>query len=284
MDRFLPIGTVCRLKTNNRLIMITGYCSPEFVGDIKFKDYTGCVFPEGLSKIGQLCDFDHTDINEVIFKGYENEERKVLNNLLLKAFGEDSISQSKEDYVLASSDSYSKLLFDENGVVMIANVNEKKDDVDKEKKTFIDEYEFDETGTVISITKKDNIKNPFHKDLNSNSEPKKVNYSSIIKSNISNKVSEKDLNTLNDIKFDENGVVISDGVNSGEMISEKKETTEKTNQPPKSKYKFDENGVVISASLNPYEELSKKRNFSERTNQSPKIKYKFDENGVVISN
>ena len=77
--------------------------------------------------------------------------------------------------VLASSKSYSKLLFDENGVVMIA------DPIEEEPKTL-----------------KNNLKN---------------------------------------IKFDENGILVSEERESG--------ITDISNQQTKANFKFDEDGTVI---------------------------------------
>ena len=105
---------------------------------------------------------------------------------------------------------------------------------------------------------------------------------------------------LNKIKFDENGVVISDDSvpsfnqdnskfmfdENGVVISDGTEDVNKSNG-----YKFDENGVVISDET---EDVNKSNGYkfdengvvisdgTENTDNSS-VRYKFDENGTVIS-
>ena len=39
--RYLPIGSVIKLKNNNKSIMITGYYSVEYARDLEIYDYSG---------------------------------------------------------------------------------------------------------------------------------------------------------------------------------------------------------------------------------------------------
>lgn len=73
-EKFLPVGSVIVLKDATKKLMITGYCSmtPEHKG--KLFDYTGCLYPEGLLSSDQICLFDHEQINEIVFLGYQNDE------------------------------------------------------------------------------------------------------------------------------------------------------------------------------------------------------------------
>ena len=254
MSKFLPIGSVCKVKTTDKDIMIIGYYSTRFNGNLKIRDYIGCVYPEGLLNLSQICGFNHNDIEKVLFKGYENEKYKKFNVLLGKALGVDIQSagefHKENDMFLTKSDGYSKLLFDENGVVMISETAK------KEEKPTGTNYEFDENGNVTSIDNKSNLENPFIKTTESHEE-KKTNFSDIVskdKADTKDTIDEK--NSLNEIKFDENGIVISAPVSE-----------------PKEFFTFDENGVVIDQTTD------KEKKVSE-TNE----KYTFDENGVVISN
>ena len=73
-ERFLPIGTVCKLAKGEKKIMITGYLVSDEKKPDSYYDYSGCVFPEGVlnPKINLL--FNHDQIEKVYFKGYINEE------------------------------------------------------------------------------------------------------------------------------------------------------------------------------------------------------------------
>mgnify|MGYP004614868927 CR=1 FL=1 len=270
-EKCLPIGTVCTLKGKNKKVMITGFYSVEFSGNLKIKDYCGCVYPEGLLLPEQTCSFNHTDIEHIDFKGYTNQEQLVFERRLKGLTGDEEAAaaefHAKNDMVLASNKSYSKLLFDENGVVMIA----------------------EEAKTPVKSSKQESVKleveNPFHKEYATSSAPVSAKPSAdwkIFNNGLAfsedgtvvadaTNLEEKKKQSLNDIKFDENGVVVA--VNTVDEVS----SNFKANA---SNIKFDENGVVISEEkaippigpgLPGYVEPKQESNI------------KFDENGVVVS-
>lgn len=74
-NKELPIGTVVLLKGGLKKVMITGYSSISEEGSDKVYDYNGCIFPEGLME-NVFCLFDASQIEEVFFKGLENDEFK----------------------------------------------------------------------------------------------------------------------------------------------------------------------------------------------------------------
>lgn len=79
---FLPLGSVVKIRGSLRKTMIIARGLMTIIGEkALFFDYGGVIYPEGL--VGdQLLYFNHEDIEEVIFKGYEDEENKqVLKNL-----------------------------------------------------------------------------------------------------------------------------------------------------------------------------------------------------------
>lgn len=87
MDKkFLPVGSVVLLKNATKKIMITGFCSlsPEHKG--KLFDYTGCLYPEGLLSSDQICLFDHEQIGEVFYKGFESDEEVEFKTKLLSNY------------------------------------------------------------------------------------------------------------------------------------------------------------------------------------------------------
>ncbi|MDE5889044.1 MAG: DUF4176 domain-containing protein [Bacilli bacterium] len=68
----LPIGTVVLLEGGTKKVMITGYYS-KAEGENKVYQYNGCIFPEGFME-NVFCLFDQHQIEEVFYKGLENEE------------------------------------------------------------------------------------------------------------------------------------------------------------------------------------------------------------------
>ena len=251
-DKYLPIGSICTLKSKHKKVMITSYYSVEFNGNLKIKDYQGCAYPEGLLLPEFACTFNHSDIEKVDFVGYKNEEYDKFSSLLNRLTGnETSTTSSNNDWVLASSNSYSKLLFDENGVVVLAEPVEeiKKEDPVKEEKQPSFELKLD---------------NPFKKEYSKELE---LNFNTNIFEE--NKV-EENRNTSNTIyKFDENGFVISE-----EVVTPADE--EIKTEPAVPVYKFDENGFVIA------EEENVTANAEVEIPKAEPI-YRFDENGFVVA-
>lgn len=73
-----PIGTVVRLKDGEKRLMITGVKQTNLDGDGEEYDYISVLYPEGhLGENFQYL-FYHEDIEEVFFKGYEDEERNTF--------------------------------------------------------------------------------------------------------------------------------------------------------------------------------------------------------------
>ena len=46
--KYLPIGSIVKLKNKDVLIMVTGYYSVEYEENVMIYDYSGCLYPEGL--------------------------------------------------------------------------------------------------------------------------------------------------------------------------------------------------------------------------------------------
>lgn len=72
--RLLPIGTVVILKGGTKKAMITGYCPVAAEMPDKTFDYRGCPYPEGIIISEGAALFDHDQIDEVVHKGFENDE------------------------------------------------------------------------------------------------------------------------------------------------------------------------------------------------------------------
>ena len=81
-EKYLPIGTVVKLKEGKKRLMIIGFCAiPEEAND-KIFDYSGCLYPEGLLSNTQIGLFNHDQIEFVYNVGFSDEEEKNFKNKL----------------------------------------------------------------------------------------------------------------------------------------------------------------------------------------------------------
>lgn len=71
----LPVGTIVLLKDGEKRLMITGIMQSNIGSNGQEYDYLGVLYPEG--HIGEDFQylFNHEDINEIIFRGFEDNER-----------------------------------------------------------------------------------------------------------------------------------------------------------------------------------------------------------------
>lgn len=126
--RYLPIGSVIRLKNNDKMIMITGYYSVEYARDLEIYDYSGCAYPEGVMIKSSCCSFNQSDIKEVLFEGYKTDEYKTLTNGLNEIDEEIMSGGEPQEIVLDELDSdkekekkdksFKHYTFDENGILI----------------------------------------------------------------------------------------------------------------------------------------------------------------------
>lgn len=86
IKELLPIGSVVMLKDAKKPLMIFGVKQLATEQLNKEYDYIGVLYPEGNigTKFQYL--FDHKDIEQVLFTGYETEERKQFLEELAKAY------------------------------------------------------------------------------------------------------------------------------------------------------------------------------------------------------
>ena len=80
----LPIGSVVLLKNAKKKLMIYGIGQTETEKNITY-DYIGVLYPEGNMGKGTQFLFNHSDIDQIFFKGYEDEERTKFINVLQAA-------------------------------------------------------------------------------------------------------------------------------------------------------------------------------------------------------
>ncbi len=81
-EKYLPIGTVVMLENGKKELMITGYLISESNNPSVVYDYSGCLYPEGIISSNQNAVFNHSQIKEVLFEGYNSEKYKELNEKL----------------------------------------------------------------------------------------------------------------------------------------------------------------------------------------------------------
>ena len=72
--QLLPIGSVVLLKGGRKKVMIYGVKQTDKSSGIEY-DYISVLYPEGnMGEAGQFL-FNHSDIDEIYFRGCEDEER-----------------------------------------------------------------------------------------------------------------------------------------------------------------------------------------------------------------
>ena len=86
----LPIGSVIILKGNIKKLMITGIKIAKADEPSTYYDYMGVFFPEGYVGDNSNFLFNHSDINDVVFLGYDNPERQSFIAFMEKAYLEEN--------------------------------------------------------------------------------------------------------------------------------------------------------------------------------------------------
>ncbi|MBQ6832059.1 MAG: DUF4176 domain-containing protein [Oscillospiraceae bacterium] len=77
----LPIGSVIRLNGAQKCLMVFGVCQTHKESNETY-DYIGVLWPEGNLGAETQILFEHKDIQEILFVGYETEERNAFVNRL----------------------------------------------------------------------------------------------------------------------------------------------------------------------------------------------------------
>lgn len=72
----LPIGSIVKLKKAEKKLMIIGAIQKN--GDGKTYDFMGCPYPEGILDSESMYLFNHSDVEDVCFLGYDDIERQIF--------------------------------------------------------------------------------------------------------------------------------------------------------------------------------------------------------------
>jgi len=75
IEDLLPIGSVVLLKGAEKKLMIFGVKQTSTENDDEEFDYIGVMYPEGSVGAEYQFLFNHEDIDQIVFKGYQDEER-----------------------------------------------------------------------------------------------------------------------------------------------------------------------------------------------------------------
>ena len=83
LNQLLPIGSVVLLRNAKKRLMITGVF-PIQTEEEEVYDYIAVIYPEGYIGPRSNYVFNHGDIEEILFKGYDDEERKGYLDVMKK--------------------------------------------------------------------------------------------------------------------------------------------------------------------------------------------------------
>lgn len=83
---FLPLGSVVLLKGAIKKIVIVGIMPTKALPNhnLAVYEYIGVPYPEGYVGNNSALFFNHKDIDTIVFRGYESEERTLLLDALQK--------------------------------------------------------------------------------------------------------------------------------------------------------------------------------------------------------
>lgn len=86
IKELLPIGSIVLLEGGEKRLMVIGIKQTELSGEEQEYDYLGVLYPEG--HIGDQFQylFNHADIKEIVFRGYEDDERNEFLDKLFELY------------------------------------------------------------------------------------------------------------------------------------------------------------------------------------------------------
>lgn len=94
-SRLLPVGSVVRLRGTDALVMVMGF-APQ-MGEVE-ADYLGVAYPQGLVYGDAALAFDGDAVEEVVFRGYWDDEGDVALAAVrrLRSVGAEAYRRLKE--------------------------------------------------------------------------------------------------------------------------------------------------------------------------------------------
>ena len=197
-EKYLPIGSIVKLKNNDNEIMIAGYYSVEYNDMVEIYDYLGCLYPEGLLLKNDFISFNHDDIANCVFKGFENEKFVAMKKKFLNDGIEEISEENSSLDIKKNSDDILEIVEDSpnNNVSIFATVETENLDDDIVAKTNAEVNKLFDNNTNFFSTEED-VKNSNEDETIEplqmiSEEPKKEEF------------------TMPHYRFDENGIIISE--------------------------------------------------------------------------
>ena len=89
LNELLPIGSIVRTIGADKRLMIIGIKPFEIETETEH-DYLAILYPEGYIGDSAMYFVEHADIDEIIYPGYEDEERVSLINRLQHLYNEEN--------------------------------------------------------------------------------------------------------------------------------------------------------------------------------------------------
>lgn len=74
IKEYLPIGSIVQVNDGLKKLMVTGIKQTDTADNIEY-DYVGIMYPEGYLGDQFQFVFNHDEITEILFRGFEDEER-----------------------------------------------------------------------------------------------------------------------------------------------------------------------------------------------------------------
>lgn len=95
-EKLLPIGSVVLLKEGTKKLMIIGVKPVTAEKPDEIYDYIGVLYPEGFLSNEYNFLFNHDNINDVVFVGYNNPERENFIKVMAEAYERESQPEDVE--------------------------------------------------------------------------------------------------------------------------------------------------------------------------------------------
>ena len=86
IKNLLPVGSVVQLKDGKKRVMIFGIKQSDEENPGKEYDYVAVLYPEGNLGTDYQFVFNHSDIERIDFRGYEDEERDAFIQQLVEFY------------------------------------------------------------------------------------------------------------------------------------------------------------------------------------------------------
>ena len=103
MRKYLPIGTIVKLETVDKLTIIAGYFPRGGAKNGPVWDYSAFPYPEGMIDNDKIVQFDNEAIEKVVVMGYQDElQMQFIRAVMsksdeIKAAGEQKAAEENSE-------------------------------------------------------------------------------------------------------------------------------------------------------------------------------------------